>query len=310
MSFSSNAKNEIAAQKIHTAAAELSELMAIVAFGGKIRRSENGYILGIITENAKIARHIYKLMRSAASAESKIRIRKTAKNNVYYQVYTDGDDTITAMMRLGFISKPAEINYFNTFCVNTNYLDKPFKCKAFLKGAFLSCGTIMNPEKNYHMEFAVPEYSLHNDLYRIMMQLNLKPKVVVRKGDMVIYFKHSSEIADILTLMGAFNALMDFHNAKILKEIRNNVNRTVNCESANVQKTVDASVEQVKAIEKLMRTGAFDTLPDNLKEIARLRMEYREHSLKELGEMLNPPLGKSGVNHRLRKIQEEADKYQ
>ena len=109
--------------------------------------------------------------------------------------------------------------------------------------------------------------------------------------------------------MGAYNILMRFHNVKIIKEIRNDANRTANCEMANLRKMVDASVVQVQAIEKLIRLNRFNTLPENLKEVARLRLEYREHTLKELGEMLTPPLGKSGVNHRLRKIQEIADKY-
>ena len=141
-----------------------------------------------------------------------------------------------------------------------------------------------------------------------MKKLDLKPRVVVRGGNMVIYFKNSDEIADILTLMGAYKVLMDFHNTKILKEIRNNVNRTMNCETANLQKMVDAAMEQVMAINKLIESKKFDSLPDSLKEVARLRLEYRELSLKELGEMLDPPLGKSGVNHRLRKLQELAEK--
>ena len=141
-----------------------------------------------------------------------------------------------------------------------------------------------------------------------MKSLSLSPRVVVRTGNMVIYFKSSEEIADILTLMGAYKVLMDFHNAKIIKEIRNNVNRTMNCEAANLQKMVDASMEQVKAINKLIENGSFESLPENLREIAKLRLEYRDYSLKELGDMLDPPLGKSGVNHRLRKIQEIADK--
>ena len=212
-------------------------------------------------------------------------------------------------MGLGFISKPSDINFFIGFRVNTEYLDKPMKKKAFLRGAFLSCGAVMTPEKKYHMEFATSSYGLHNDLFVVMKSLDLNPKIVVRKNNFVIYYKSSNEIADILTMLGAYSVLMEFHNTKILKEIRNNVNRTVNCEAANMQKMVDASLEQVRAIEKLVKKNLFDTLPENLKEVARLRLEFREHSLKELGEMLDPPLGKSGVNHRLRKIQEIADKY-
>ena len=209
-------------------------------------------------------------------------------------------------MGLGFIAKPSDINFFNGFRVTTEYLDRPMKKKAFLRGAFLSCGAVMTPEKKYHMEFATSSYGLHNDLFVVMKSLGLKPKIVVRKNNFVIYYKSSNEIADILTMLGAYSVLMEFHNTKRLKEIRNNVNRTVNCEAANMQKMVDASLEQVRAIEKLVNKNLFDTLPENLKEVARLRLEFREHSLKELGEMLDPPLGKSGVNHRFRKIGEIA----
>ena len=308
MSFSSDIKNELVKIKNTNSDVLKSELTGAVAFGGKFRHGKEGLMLQIATENAKVARRIYQLLKEALGIASKIKIHKTKRNNAYYQVYVQNRDVMAVMMKLGFLSKPSDANYFTSLRVNTAVLDRPSKRKAFLRGAFLACGSVMTPEKKYHMEFSVSTYGLHNDLFFIMKQLGLNPKTVIRKNSMVVYFKNSDEIADILTIMGAYTTLMQFHNTKILKEIRNNVNRTVNCEAANMQITVDASVEQVRAIKKLIDNNMFDTLPDNLKEVARLRLEYREHSLKELGEMLNPPLGKSGVNHRLRKIQEIADK--
>ena len=308
MSFSSDTKNELVkVQNVSTSSA-VCELMGAVAFGGRIKRENGVFKVIIVTENAKIARRIYKLMKDAAGVESKIKIFKTISGNDFYHIYTENQDAVSLMLDLGFIAKPSDINYLTGFRINTEYIDKSAKMKAFLRGVFLTSGSVMSPEKKYHMEFAISSYGLHNDAYVIMKALGLKPRVVVRGSNMVIYFKNSDEIADILTLMGAYKVLMDFHNAKILKEIRNNVNRTLNCEAANLQKMVDASMEQVMAINKLIENGKFDVLPDNLKEVARLRLEYREHSLKELGEMLDPPLGKSGVNHRLRKIQEIAEK--
>ena len=309
MSFSSDTKNELVKIKNAALSASVSELMGMVAFGGRMKRDASGFLLQTVTENPKVARRIYQLLKDCMGVTSKIKINKTAKNNVYYHVYTENEDVVKVLMGLGFIAKPSDINFFNGFRVNTEYLDRPMKKKAFLRGAFLSCGAVMTPEKKYHMEFATSSYGLHNDLFVVMKSLGLKPKIVVRKNNFVIYYKSSNEIADILTMLGAYSVLMEFHNTKILKEIRNNVNRTVNCEAANMQKMVDASLEQVRAIEKLVNKNLFDTLPENLKEVARLRLEFREHSLKELGEMLDPPLGKSGVNHRLRKIQEIADKY-
>lgn len=308
MSFSSDTKNEIVKIKNVSTAAELCELMGAVAFGGRLKREKGTLVLATVTENPKIARRLFQLMKNAANVTSRIKINKTQRNNVSYTVYTENDEAISLLLTLGFISRPSDINYLDAFSVNTAYIDKSAKRKAFLRGAFLTSGAVMSPEKKYHMEFATTAYGLHNDLYAVMKELGLNPKVVVRGTSLVIYFKNSEEIADILGLMGAYKVLMDFHNVKIIKEIRNNVNRTMNCEAANLQKMVDAAVDQVAAINKLIETGRFDSLPDNLKEIARLRLKYRDLSLKELGEMLDPPLGKSGVNHRLRKIQEIADK--
>ena len=308
MSFSSDTKNELVKVRNVSTSAAVCELMGAVAFGGRLRRDNGVFKVLTITENPKVARRIFQLMKDSASVVSKIKIHKTNKNNIFYHVYAENEDAVSLLINLGFIVKPSDINYLTTLRVNTEYIDKPAKMKAFLRGAFLTSGAVMSPDKKYHMEFATSSYGLHNDLFTVMKALGLKPRIVVRSGNMVIYFKNSEEIADILTLMGAYKVLMDFHNAKIIKEIRNNVNRTMNCEAANLQKMVDASMEQVAAINTLIEKNKFDTLPDNLKEVARLRLEYREHSLKELGEMLDPPLGKSGVNHRLRKIQEIAEK--
>lgn len=308
MSFSSDTKNELSKINNVSTSAAICELMGAIAYGSRIKREKGVLKLITVTENPKIARRIFQLMKDSVGITSKIKIHKTSSGNVVYYVYTENADAVALMVSLGFISKPSEINYFTSIRVNTDYMDKSVKMKAFLRGAFLTTGAVMSPDKKYHMEFATSNYGLHNDLYVVMKNLGLNPKVVVRSGNMVIYFKNSEEIADILTSMGAYKVLMDFHNAKIVKEIRNNINRTMNCEAANLQKMVDASVEQVRAINKLMESGRFDSLPENLKEVARLRLEYRDYSLKELGEMLDPPLGKSGVNHRLRKLQELAEK--
>ena len=308
MSFSQDTKNELVKIKNVSTSAALCELMGCVAFGGRLRREKGVLSLTIVTENPKTARRIYQLIKDTVGVTSKVKISKTSNGKAFYTVAIENDEAISLMMALDFIKKPSDVNYLSSFRINTEYIDKSARQKAFLRGVFLATGTVMSPEKKYHMEFATPSYGLHNDLYVVMKDMGLSPRVVVRSSNMVIYFKNSEEIADILTLMGAYKVLMDFHNTKILKEIRNNVNRTMNCEAANLQKMVDASMEQVNAINKIIESGRFETLPDNLKEIARLRLEYRDHSLKELGEMLDPPLGKSGVNHRLRKLQEIAEK--
>ena len=170
-------------------------------------------------------------------------------------------------------------------------------------------GSVSDPKKNSHLEFVTSHYRLSHDFQKLLNECDLMAKIVVRKSNYVLYFKNSQEIADILIMLDSFNSLMEYHNAKIMKDMRNSINRKMNCDNANLSKTVEASLMQVRAIEKLERLGILDKLTPQLKEIAKLRLEYRELSLQELGAMLSPPIGKSGVNHRLRKLVEEADKY-
>ena len=183
------------------------------------------------------------------------------------------------------------------------------KCiRAFLRGAFLGGGSISDPEKNYHMEFVTNNEDFANSLKDLINSLGFNSKIVSRKNNYVVYLKESEQISDLLSIIGAHNALLSLQNTKIVKEMRNNVNRIVNCETANLSKTVNAAVRQVENIRFIQETIGISSLPENLQEIARIREEYEDMTLKELGEMLNPPIGKSGVNHRLRKIEEIANK--
>ncbi len=181
-------------------------------------------------------------------------------------------------------------------------------CKqAFLRGAFLSVGSITNPEKGYHMELACDD----EDIARLIMTLfgafSLEPKLITRKKYYVVYFKDGSQITDALNLLGAHKALMEMENVRILKDVRNRINRNVNCETANSNKAVKAGVKQQEDIQLIIEKRGLNYLSDNLREIAKLRLEEPELPLKELGELLQPPLGKSGVNHRLKKISEIAE---
>ena len=180
--------------------------------------------------------------------------------------------------------------------------------RAFLRGAFLGGGSISDPEKNYHMEFVTNNEDFANSLKDLINSLGFNSKIVSRKNNYVVYLKESEQISDLLSIIGAHNALLSLQNTKIVKEMRNNVNRIVNCETANLSKTVNAAVRQVENIRFIQETIGISSLPENLQEIARIREEYEDMTLKELGEMLNPPIGKSGVNHRLRKIEEIANK--
>lgn len=186
--------------------------------------------------------------------------------------------------------------------------DKKRCCKkSYLKGAFLSAGSMSDPEKTYHLEIISHHRSLAKEVNDLITYFNLNAKVIKRKGYFVVYLKEGENIVDFLNIIGAHGALLELENVRILKEMRNNVNRIVNCETANLQKTVDASIRQVENIKYIRDNLGFDNLPENLVQIAELRLEYSDASLKELGEMLSPTLGKSGVNHRLRKLDEIAE---
>jgi DNA-binding protein WhiA len=176
-------------------------------------------------------------------------------------------------------------------------------CKrAFIRGAFLAAGSISNPDKSYHFEIVCRFLEQAKQLQEVINFFELDAKIVERKNHFVVYLKEGSQIVDILNIMEAHVALMNLENVRILKEMRNAVNRKVNCETANISKTVNAAVKQLEDIIYIRDTMGFETLPESLRKIAELRLEYPEAPLKELGTYLNPPVGKSGVNHRLRKI--------
>lgn len=180
-------------------------------------------------------------------------------------------------------------------------------CKqAFMRGAFLACGSLTDPNKGYHLELVCENEQGAELIMYIMGELQLFPKRVTRKKYEVVYLKDGGVIVDFLNIIGAHNALMDMENVRILKDMRNSVNRRVNCETANINKTVSAAVKQIEDIRYIEETKGLKYLPEGLRKVAELRVDEPEMSLREIGEMLNPPVGKSGVNHRLRKISEIA----
>ncbi len=209
-----------------------------------------------------------------------------AINSVFNMVSTDG---VTARIPLDYVEKEC--------CKN-----------AFLKGAFLSAGFITDPNKGYHLEITTPRRALASDLTKLFDELGLKAKKIVRKSNMVVYFKESEAIEDILNRMGAQNAAFEMMNVKILKTIINKTNRVTNCETANIDKTVTAATKQAAAIEKIIAKLGWESLPEELRELAGLRLAHPEMSLRELAGMCSPKLTRSGVNHRLERIMRIADK--
>ena len=178
---------------------------------------------------------------------------------------------------------------------------------AFTAGAFLSCGSMTDPNKEYHLEFALPCVQLEEPLSQILLAIGVNAKTVLRKGIPVVYLKNSEQIEDLLTFMWAQQGTIDFINVEILKNVRNKANRISNCDMANINKVMLAAERQIRDILLIDERMGLDALPPDLQQMALLRLDNPELSLKELGELLDPPIGRSGVNHRLRRLQELAD---
>lgn len=179
--------------------------------------------------------------------------------------------------------------------------------KGLIRDAFLRSGSISDPEKFYHLEIVFTSHEEAKSIQKMLEDFNLDAKIVERKGHYVVYLKEGAQIADMLRIMEAPLALMEFENIRIVKEMRNSINRQVNCEAANLGKTISAAVKQVEDIRYICSKVGLDNIPESLAETAKIRLEYPEATLKELGELMDPPLGKSGVNHRLKKLSELAE---
>lgn len=227
----------------------------------------------------------------------------TVKNNSKYQLVIKDQNTIREIFDL-FGHEPNQVN------LRINRANIADECcfSAFLRGAFISCGTVTDPNKNYHLELVVPFLKLSQDLFKLVSDSGIHSKTVVRKGSHVIYIKDSENIEDFLTLIGAQLSSLQIMSVKIQKDMRNKINRKINFECANIERSVKAGLAQVDAINLIKERQGLDTLPPEYKELALLRLENPDMSLKQLGDALSEPLSRSGVKHRLDKIIEISSK--
>ncbi len=310
MSFSTDAKNELARILTDGRKVAIAELAAIIKSAGSIQIVGYKKInLKIITELNSIARKVFKLLKVNFDINTTISINKNQmlkRNNSYVLTVTDEMGATELLRGLGVL-EPGD-GFFTVNKVPEKLVEEDECKRAFLRGAFLGGGSISDPDKSYHMEFVTNSEEFAISLKDLINSLGLNSKIVPRKSNYIVYLKESEQISDLLSVIGAHKALLSLQNTKVLKEMRNNVNRIVNCETANLSKTVNASVRQVEDINLIQKTIGISNLPKNLQEIALIRVEYEDMTLKELGEILDPPIGKSGVNHRLRKIGEIAEK--
>ncbi len=309
MSFSTQAKNELVRVISSERCCRVSELAAIIRMSGTMQLMGFQKLnLKITTENPAIARKIFKLLKMCFGIHTEIMVKKNKnlkKNNNYILIVTSSMGANEVLKEVGILKEK------DNFFINNTIPEDLFKdddCKkAYIRGAFLGGGSVSDPEKNYHLEFVTNNEAFSINFKELINSFGFNAKIVGRKNNYVVYLKESEQISDLLNIIGAHGALLSLENIKIVKEMRNNVNRIVNCETANLSKTVNAAVRQMENIEYIQNTIGLEALPDNLREIAYLRIEYEDLSLKELGEMVTPPIGKSGVNHRLRKIEKIAE---
>ncbi len=285
MSFSSKVKEELARHISPARHCQIAELAAIMNFCGQYGRdSEGNYTIGFDTENEEVVRKGFTLLKKTYNIKDSVSLSEQDMQEVW--------------QKLGRLDQPVSRLIVKNAC-----------CKrAFLRGTFLSVGSMSDPAKSYHLEFACTDESKAKQLQEIMSDFDIDSRIILRKKYYVVYLKEGSGIVDLLNVCGAPVSLMDMENLRILKEMRNSVNRRVNCETANIAKTVNAAARQVDDIEYLKAHYDFKNLPHSLREMAEVRLENPDATLKELGEYFNPPIGKSGVNHRLRKLSELAER--
>ncbi|MGM9977933.1 MAG: DNA-binding protein WhiA [Clostridium sp.] len=309
MSFSAKVKGELGRYTEMSKEEALAQISAMMKVSGTIAFNGKGLSFKITTENPTSARLVFTLLKEHFHIHSKLMVKKSnslKKNNIY-MVVIDEEMGVRELLKETGIFKEVDGGITLDYRIDEKMVETENEKRAYIRGAFLGGGSVTNPEKNYHLEFVTHSEEYAHDLCELINSCGLNSKVIQRKNSFIVYIKEGEQIVDILNIMGAHSCLLELENIRIMKEMRNNVNRLVNCETANLSKTVNAAVRQVESIKLIQSKIGLKRLPQNLREIAELRLEYPDESLKELGEMLTPPVGKSGVNHRLRKIEKIAE---
>ncbi|MBR1770965.1 MAG: DNA-binding protein WhiA [Lachnospiraceae bacterium] len=285
MSFSQTIKEELSGHIGQGRHCQLAELAALLHFCGQYRRDRSGgYAIGFQTENVAVSKKGFTLLNKTFNINTGAEISEEQMREVF--------------AKIGDLAEPVDPLLLKNSCCQ----------RAFLRGAFLSVGSISDPAKGYHLEFVCASAQKAEQIQRVLLNFEIEAKIVLRKKYHVVYLKEGERIVDLLNVCEAHVALMEFENLRILKEMRNSINRRVNCEAANITKTVNASSRQIEDIVYIRDHGGFGHLPEGLRQMAEVRLEHADASLKELGTYLDPPVGKSGVNHRLHKLSEIAEK--
>ncbi len=303
MSFSSEVKREICSNDVFDRESLKAELYGLLLFGKTF--SEGSIIF--TTENKYVSKRITMLLQNLYMPiiEKRTALRTKSEQSQLYRISVVGGDDCKRIFD-DFGHSRSQV----TLRVNRANVSSDELSKSFLRGVFLSCGSVSSPEKSYHGEFCVPHKNLSVDLCKILGEVTectFCPKTVLRNGNYVVYFKGSEQICDLLTYIGAPLSAMEIMGTKAVKQVRNNINRRINGEVANIGRIASASAKQLEAINYIKSTKGLNSLPDDLREIAYLRLENPEMSLRDLGQNLTPPISRSGANHRIQRLLEYAD---
>lgn len=304
MSFTDQVKEELTHKDKFDYSEQLAELSALIRIDGSIQISNKHLAVKVTLYHGNLARRIYSLIKDRFGFSIEIRVRQDKRFNLshsYDIIVTPQPGVREFLLELGFLTPDNNL----VFHIKDEYLESRKLSQAYLRGLFLGGGSVNRPQSEYHLEFRCERESVAEDLKVLLAKFDLKAHQTEHKGYHVIYFKSYAEVVKVLNIIGAHQAMLKMENDHIVKELKNDVNRRVNFETANLEKSVSAAMDQLEYIDIIERKEGLESLSPGLQEIAELRRENPYASLKELGEILD--LSKSGVNHRLRRIKKIAE---
>lgn len=307
MSFSSKVKEELYRHVSTARHCQLAELAAILHFCGSIGGGERGNFIQIRAENVLVVRKSFTLLQKTFNISTETKVQHEENGSAYFLKIPDQEVGKRILQSTRFLDSDGRLVSGLRDPVNRMIIKNACCQRAFLRGAFLCVGSMSDPGKGYHLELVCGLQPQALQLQELLAGFEIEARIVRRKKYFVVYIKEGAGISDFLNVTEAHVALMEFENSRVVRDVRNTVNRRVNCETANIAKTVNAAARQVEDILWLQQKYGLENLPDGLRQMAQVRLEHPDAPLKELGTYLDPTVGKSGVNHRLRKLCELAD---
>lgn len=310
MSFSKDVKNELARVPMEDMAILHAELAAYVRTCGVIRLREGLKIdLSFHTENASVARRILSAIKRLFGSDVEVAATQNMylKKNKQYRIRMTDEGSVRALLMDSDFLRPDNVFQMH-YAVDPSLLRDAQSIRAYIRASFLGAGSVTSPSKRYHLEMISHDKTHGDDINKWLSRVGFSAKGIYRKDDYILYLKEAEKISDLLAFMGASRSVLEFESTRVVKDVRNNVNRLVNCETANLSKTVNAASRQMRDIELIQKTVGFSALDEELIPVATCRMNHPEASLAEIGEMMEPKMSRSGVNHRLKKIHELAEK--